>query len=157
MKRAIRPVARSGALSLTAILLTLAFALVVHAADYGTPVVFAFLVLMVLFASLRLAIRRTGSGAAIAAYGLFSLMPIFGFGLVNGFWNHLFKLFLFSLHGNELPPLMARLFFTPSFGSPLVETAGILTFLSAMVAAAATLRFVRGEWADMKAEKMNRD
>ena len=41
---------------------------------------------------------------------------------------------------------MVGFFFSPNFGSPLVETAGVLMFLSAMVAAVATARLVRSEW-----------
>ena len=151
-----RKAMHSGILSLAAILLTLAFALIVHFAEFGTPVIYVFIAIMAIFSALWMAIRKTDSGIAVAVYGLLSLLPIIGFGIVNGFWNHLVKLLLFSLHGNELPPPMAGLFFSPNFGSPLVETAGMLMFLSAMVAAVATARFVRSEWEEQKAARANR-
>ena len=151
-----RKVSHSGVLSLAAILLTLAFALIVHFAEFGTPVVYAFIAIMALFSALWLAIRRTGNRVAVAVYGLLSLFPIIGFGVVNGFWNHLVKLLLFSLHGNQLPPPMAGLFASAGFGSPFVETAGLLMFLCAMVAAVATSRFVREEWKETKEARATR-
>ena len=146
-----RKATQSGILSLATILLTLAFALIVHFAEFGTPVIYVFIAIMAIFSALWMAIRKTDNGIAVAAYGLLSLLPIIGFGIVNGFWNHLVKLLLFSLHGNQLPPPMAGLFLSPNFGSPLVETAGVLMFLSATVAAVASVRFVRGELKDKDA------
>ena len=151
-----RKATHSGILSLAAILLTLAFALIVHFAEFGTPVIYVFIAIMAIFSALWMAIRKTDSGIAVAVYGLLSLLPIIGFGIVNGFWNHLVKLLLFSLHGNQLPSPMAGLFASPNFGSPLVETAGVLSFLCAMVAAVATARFVREEWKEKKDTREDR-
>lgn len=151
-----QPATHESILSLAAILLTLAFAVIVHFAESGTSVIFVGIAMTALFSALWSATRKTESGTAVTVYGLLSLIPVLGFGIVNGFWNHLVKLLLFSLHGGRLPPLLAGIFFSPKLGSPLVETAGILMFLSAMVAAVASARFVRGEWAELKAARANR-
>ena len=143
-------------LSLSATLLTLALAVVVHFAESGPSIIIFCAALMALFSALWLWIRKTGNPVAMTAYGLLSLVPVIGFGVVNGFWNHLVKMLLFSLHGNQLPPPMAGLFSSPGFGSPVVETAGVLMFLSAMVAAVASARFVRGEREERKAARANR-
>ena len=143
-------------LSLAATLLTVIFAVIVHMPESGASIVFFAIVMAALFSALWSVILITGSRIAVTAYGLLSLVPVFGFGIVNGFWNHLVKLLLFSLHGNELPPPMAGLFFSPNFGSPLVETAGVLMFLCAMVAAVATARFVRSEWEEQKTARAKR-
>lgn len=142
-----------GVLSLLATLLTVTFAVVVHFPESGSSVILVGLLMSALFAALWLAIRKTGSGMARAAYGLFSLVPVLGFGIVNGFWNHLVKLLLVSFHGGELPPLMAGLFFSPNFGSPLVETLGVLMFPSAIVAGLGSARFLRGARREGGAER----
>jgi asparagine N-glycosylation enzyme membrane subunit Stt3 len=151
-----RPATHESILSLAAILLTVAFAVIVHFAESGTSVIFVGIAMMVFFSVLWSVIRKTESGIAVAVYGVLSLIPVLGFGIVNGFWNHVVKLLLFSLHGAQLPAPMAGVFFAPNFGSPLVETVGILMFLSAMVAAIATARFVRRESAELKAARANR-
>jgi len=138
-------------LSLTATLLTLALAVVVHFAESGPSIIIFCAALMALFSALWLWIRKTGNPVAMTAYGLLSLVPVIGFGVVNGFWNHLVKMLLFSLHGNQLPAPMAGLFFSPGFDAPLIEAAGILMFASAMLAAAATARFLRLAWAERTA------
>jgi hypothetical protein len=151
-----RPATHSSVLSLAAILLTLAFAMIVHFAEFGTPAIFGFVAMMALFTALWALMRKTGSPLAVTAYGLLGLIPVVGLGVVNGFWNHFVKLLLFSLHGNQLPTPMAVLFASPAFGSPLVETAGVLMFLSAMAAAVATSRLIRGEW-DTRKEARSKD
>jgi hypothetical protein len=138
-------------LSLLATLLTVAFAVVVHFAESGSAVILVGFILSALFTALWLAIRKTGSGMAAAAYGILSLVPVLGFGIVNGFWNHLVKLLLVSLHGGALPPLMAGLFLSPNLGSPLVEILGVLMFPTAIVAGIASARFLNEARRDRRA------
>ena len=150
-----RTAANGSVLSLTATLLTLALATIVHMPESGPRIIVFCIAMTALFSALWQLIRKTGNGMAMTAYGLLSLIPVIGFGVVNGFRNHLAKILLFSLHGNKLPPPMTGLFFSPNFGSPLIEAAGILMFASAAVAAAATSRFLHGEWAERKAAREN--
>jgi len=130
-------------LSLASVSATVVLASITHAADYGHRAFIAGLIVIALLWGMNLLYRRTGKKILLAFYGLLSAWVIIGFGLVNGFWNHGMKVFLYYLHNGALPPFLAKLFLTPQIGSFFIESAGILTFVLSMFAAYHGFKFMK--------------
>lgn len=125
----------AAALSLAGISATIVLASITHAYQFGYRAFIAGLIVIALLCGINLLYRRTRNKAFLVLYGLLNAWVIIGFGLLNGFWNHAFKVFLNYLHNGYLPPFLAKLFMTPQIGSAFFEGAGILTFVMSMFAA----------------------
>lgn len=126
------PFARQSLLSIT---LTVILATGTHAYEFGYRAFIAGLIIICVFCILNIRFRRTKNKTLLLIYELLNAWIIIGFGVVNGLWNHAFKVFLKYLHGGSLPPLLARLFANPQTGSFFYESAAILTFAAGMFAA----------------------
>jgi hypothetical protein len=126
---------RAAALSLANISATIVLASITHATEFGYRAGIAGLTGIALLCCVVVLYRRTHKKVFLVFYGLLNAWVIIGFGLVNGFWNHAFKVFLTYLHNGALPPFLAGLFMTPHVGSFFIEGAGALTFVLSMVAA----------------------
>ena len=133
----------SALLSLAGISATVILASITHAVDYGHRAFIGGLIVIVLLWGINLLCRRTGKKVFLVLYGLLNAWVIIGFGLVNGFWNHGMKMFLYYLHNESLPPFLAKLFMTPQIGSFFIESAGILTFVMSMFAAYYGFKFMK--------------
>ena len=125
------------------ILATVAGATVTHAFDVGQRATIAGITLMGILLLLQHFGRRRGNRVADNLNKAMNILVISGFGLMDGFWNHLVKTALFSLHNGRMPPLFAGLFIAPIPGSAICETAGIMTFLASMAAAYAIYRIMQ--------------
>ena len=134
-------------LSLVSVTLTVIFATITHAYDYGLghSALIAGCIVVVICSVLNILYQRTRNKAILLFYELLNAWIIIGFGIVNGFWNHAFKVFLNFLHGGYLPPVMARLFMNPKIGSVFLECVGILTFVASMFAAYYGFKLVPGK------------
>ena len=130
-------------LSLASVSATVVLASITHAADYGHRVFIAGLIVIALFWGMNLLYIRTGRKVFFLFYGLLNAWVIVGFGLVNGFWNHGMKMFLYYLHNESLPPFLAKLFMTPQIGSFCIEGVGVLTFVVSMFAAYYGFKFMK--------------
>ncbi len=125
----------AAALSLAGISATVILASITHVNEFGYRAFIAGLVVIALLCGTSILYQRTRKKVFLVFYGLLNAWVIIEFGLLNGFWNHSFKVFLYYLHNGSLPPLLAKLFMTPHLGSFFFEGAGILTFVMSMVAA----------------------
>lgn len=125
------------------ILGTIAGAAVTHAMDFGIRAAVAGALIMVLAFALQRIRKAGGNRLSDGFYKLFNILVITGFGVADGFWNHLIKTVLYHLHNSRMPPLLSGLFLQPLPGSLLQETAGILTFVAAMSAAYAIYRIMQ--------------
>jgi hypothetical protein len=121
-------------LSLFSIVITVTLATVTHSADFGFPSIIAGSAIALLLTVLNIQYQRTLSRALLVVYLLFNAWIIIGFGVINGFWNHAFKVFLIYLHGGYLPPLLAGLFKDTGLGSFFMESLATLTFVASIVA-----------------------
>ncbi len=131
------------ALSLSAISATVILASITHANEFGYRTVIGGLIIIASLCVLNILYLRTGNKVLLAFYALLNAWVIIGFGLVNGFWNHGMKIFLYYLHNGSLPPFLAKLFMAPQIGSPFFEGAGILTFVVSIAAAYYGYKFMR--------------
>ena len=129
--------------SLASITLTVILASIVHFYEFGYRALVAGFAVIVVIWALLLLFRQTKNKVFLIFYGLLGLWNIIGFGLFNGFWNHVFKVFLTYLHNGYLPPMLSRLFLNPKIGSFIFETAGILTFTASLFAAYYGYKFIR--------------
>ncbi len=139
----LRQKTKMAALSLAAISATVVLASITHAPASGHHVYVAGLLVIAVLCGLNYLYLRTRNKAVLVLYGLINAWVIIGFGLVNGFWNHAFKVFLYYLHNGAMPPLLAKLFMTPQIGSPVSEGAGILMFVMSMFAAYYGYKFIK--------------
>jgi hypothetical protein len=141
--RTLRQKTPAAALSLAAISATVLLASITHASEFGYRAIIAGLVVIALLCGMSILYQRTGRKAFLVFYGLLNAWVIIGFGLVNGFWNHGMKVFLYYLHNGALPPLLAKLFMTSHIESSFIEGSGILTFVMSMVAACYGYKFFK--------------
>ena len=130
-------------LSLVAVSATVILAAITHAAEFGYRALIAGLIGIALLCCMSILYQRTKKNVFLLFYGALNAWVIIGFGLVNGFWNHAFKVFLTYLHNGSLPPFLAKLFMTPHTGSFLYEGAGALTFVLSMVASYYGYRLIK--------------
>ncbi len=141
--RTLQQKTQTATLSLASISATVVLASITHAHEYGDRVyIFGLIVISLLF-GMNLLYLRTRNKVFLVFYGLINAWVVIGFGLVNGFWNHAFKVFLYYLHNGSLPPFLAKLFMAPQIGSPFIEGAGILTFVMSLCAAYYGYAFIR--------------
>ena len=96
-------------LSLAASSATVVLASITHAYSFGYRAFIAGSIVIALLCSMNLLYRRTGKRAFLLFYGFLSGWVVVAFGVINGFWNHAFKLFLYYLHNGSLPSFLARL------------------------------------------------
>ena len=120
--------------SLAASSATIVLASVTHAYEFGYRAFAAGFAIIVLLYGISKLYQRTGHKVLLVFYGLLNAWVVIGFGLVNGFWNHAFKVFLHYLHNGSLPPFLAKLFMTPQIGSFVYEGTGVLTFAMSVAA-----------------------
>ncbi|MBI3378548.1 MAG: hypothetical protein HY035_09160 [Nitrospirae bacterium] len=130
-------------LFLLSIALTVILASITHAYEFGHRAFIAGFILISLLCVLNIMCRRTSNKIFLVFYGLLNAWVIIGFGLFNGFWNHVFKVFLNYLHNGYLPPFLAKLFMTPQLGSFFFEGVGMLTFVVSMFAAYYGYKFIK--------------
>lgn len=121
-------------LSLLSIILTVILAAITHAYEFGYRAFVAGGILIIILGVLNMFYRRAKNKMIFILYAFLNAWVIIGFGIINGFWNHAFKVFLNYLHNGYLPPFLARLFSDPEVGSSLLEGSGVLTFVASMVA-----------------------
>lgn len=133
----------AAALSLAAISATVILASLTHAAEFGHRAIIAGIAVVAVLCSISILYRRTRNKVFLLFYGLLSAWVIVGFGFFNGFWNHAFKVFLYYLHNESLPPFLAKLFMTPQIGSVLIESAGVLTFIMSLFASYYGYKFIK--------------
>jgi len=105
-----------------------------HANEFGHGAFIVGSFVIAILCVLNILYQRTKNKIFLVSYGLINALVVIGFGLINGFWNHAFKVFLYYLHNNSLPPFLAQLFMTPQIGSFFYEGAGVLTFVLSVVA-----------------------
>lgn len=122
---------------------TIILASITHAYAFGYRTFIAGFIVIALLCGMNILYQRTEKKVFLLFYGLLSVWVIIGFGLVNGFWNHAFKVFLSYLHNGSLPPFLAKLFMTPQIGSFFFEGAGILTFVMSVFAAYYGYAFIK--------------
>ena len=82
------------------------------------------------------------SVVAIWVYGSLNFSLIIWFGFVDGFWNHTFKTFLYFLHNQYLPPVLAQLFKDPHIGGFYEEATGYMCFITGMLCAYFTIKMI---------------
>ena len=124
----------AAALSLAGISATIILASITHVYEFGYRAFIAGLISIALLCGMSILYQRTKKKVFLVFYGLLNAWAIIGLGLLNGFWNHSFKVFLYYLHNGALPSFLAKLFMTPQIGSFFYEGAGVLTFVMSMVA-----------------------
>lgn len=129
-------------LSLLSIALTVIFASITHAYQFGYRAFVAGAIMIVILSVLNMLYQRAKNKMIFVLYALLNAWVIIGLGIINGFWNHAFKTFLNYLHGGYLPPFLAGLFIDPKIGSFLLEGAGILTFVASMIATYYILKMI---------------
>lgn len=122
-------------LSLYSIALTVALASITHSFQFGFRAFVAGGIIATILIILNRLYQRNKNTMLFIFYALLNAWVIIGFGIINGFWNHTFKVFLNYLHNGYLPPFLAGLFSDPKVGSFLLESTGIATFVTSMVAA----------------------
>ena len=94
-------------------------------------------------------LRRTGSKMALWVYGLITTWLVIGFGIVDGFWNHMMRTLgyyyvLLPAHGgNERIVEKTFSLVPPEVGNDLFEATGVLTFLTGLSAAYYAIKFTR--------------
>lgn len=130
-------------LSYISILLTVIIASIHHIFTFGHLAIVLGIAIVLLFLIMRAVFQYTRNAAILGIYGLFNAAIIVGAGLVDGFWNHAFKLFIYHLHNGYIPPLLTHLFQTTTIGNTWYEATGVLTFAASMFAAYFTYRFFR--------------
>lgn len=130
-------------LSLLSIALTVILASITHAYEFGHHAFIAGFILITLISTFNIIYQRTRNKVSHVFYVLLNTLVIIGFGLFNGFWNHAFKVFLYYLHNEYLPPILAKLFMTPQIGSFFFEGVGILTFVMSVFAAYYGYKFMK--------------
>ena len=128
-------------LSFISIVLTVIMASIHHVPTFGhLAIVIGIAAILMLFI-IRAVFQYTRNAVILMIYGLFNVAIIVGAGLIDGFLNHTFKLFIYHLHGGYIPPLLAHIFQNTTIGTPWYETTGILTFVASMFAAYFTYLF----------------
>lgn len=130
-------------LSFISILLTVIMASMHHIPTFGHLAIVLGVAVGLVFLIIRAVFQYTRNEGVLLIYGLLNIIIIVGAGLIDGFWNHAFKLFIYHLHGGYIPPLLIHLFQNPAIGTLWYEATGILTFISSMFAAYFTYRFFR--------------
>jgi hypothetical protein len=133
----------AAALSLAFISATVILASIAHAYEFGYRAFIAGFVVIALLCGMNFLYRRTRNKVFLIFYGLLNAWVIIGFGLFNGFWNHVFKMFLYYLHNETLPPFLAKLFMTPQIEGPFIEGIGMLTFVMSLFAAYYGYKFIK--------------
>ena len=121
-------------LSLASIIATVIFASITHTFEFGFNALVVGAVMIAILSGLIIGYQRNKNKVLFWFYAVLNAWIIIGFGLINGFWNHTFKIGLTFLHNNSLPPAMASMFADPKIGSLLFEGAGIMTFIASLVA-----------------------
>jgi len=122
-------------LSLISIALTVILTSITHAYELGSRALIAGGILIIIMGVLNIFYQCNTNKMLFVLYALLNAWVIVGFGVINGFWNHVFKIFLTYLHNGHLPPLLAGLFSDSKIGSIFFESVGILTFVASMFAA----------------------
>lgn len=122
-------------LSLLSTVLTVFLATITHAYIFGYRAFIAGFGFIFLLTILNLLYKRKKNKLFLLFYFLLNTVVIVGFGLINGFWNHIIKVFLSYLHGGHLPPLFTGLFENPTIGTFFQESIGFLTFIASMFSA----------------------
>jgi hypothetical protein len=130
-------------MSLAAISVTVVLASITHAYKFGYRAFIAGFIVIALLCAFNILYRRMRNKVFLVFYGLLNAWVIIGFGLINGFWNHAVKAFLFYLHNGYLPPFLAKLFMTPQIGNPFFDGAGMFTFVMSMFAAYHGYKFIK--------------
>lgn len=135
---------RYATLSLPSTIVTGAFTSLHHAYEIGFYAVILVAIFMVSPALVMQWYRKTRSRASLLVYGLLNTWLVFGFGVVDGFWNHIilplglrFRT-LASLHGGG-----STIVESIAVGNWLYEGAGILTFGASIFAAYYAYKFIR--------------
>jgi len=123
--------------------LTVALAAITHAYEFGAVAFVVGAGLVGLLWWLMSRARRTGEIAVLFLYGVLSLWIVVGLGLVGGLWNHAVKAVAVTLHAGRLPPGMEQMFMSPELGSAVAEVAGVLSGVSAIMAAHQGYRYAR--------------
>jgi hypothetical protein len=134
---------QTAALSLATISATVVLVSITHAYEFGHRAYIVGLTVISLLCGMNILYLRTRNKVFLIFYGLINAWIVIGFGLVNGFWNHAFKVFLYYLHNGSMPPFLAKLFMTPQIGNPFFEGAGIVTFVMSLCAAYYGYAFIR--------------
>lgn len=130
-------------LSFISIILTVIIAVLHYIPIFGHVAIVIGIAVILLLLVIRAVFQYTRNTAILGIYGLFNVVIIVGAGLVEGFWNHAFKLFIYHLHNGYIPPLLAHLFQTTTIGDIWYEATGILTFVASIFAAYFTYLFFR--------------
>lgn len=130
----IKQIKRFSTLSLFSITLTVSLASITHFFQFGYRAFVAGGIIAIILIILNNLYQRNKNTIIFIFYALLNAWVIIGFGIINGFWNHTFKVFLNYLHNGYLPPFLAGLFSDPKVGSLLFEGTGIATFVMSMVA-----------------------
>jgi hypothetical protein len=130
-------------MSLAGVSATIILASITHASRFGYRAFIAGFIVIALLSVFNILYRRTMNKVFLVFYGLVNAWVIIGFGLINGFWNHAVKVFLFYLHNGYLPPFLAKLFMTPQMEGPFIEGIGMLTFVMSLFAAYYGYKFIK--------------
>ncbi len=121
-------------LSLISIIITVILGSIGYCAFLGDHIIRAAMIGIVILFILMMVVLRTQSRIVLSLYGLINAFIIVRFGFIDGFWNHVFKFFLFKLHNGMLPPMLAPLFSNPLIGSAGTEMIWGLTFVASLLA-----------------------
>jgi hypothetical protein len=120
-----------------------------HVYREGWQVLIPFAILALLPYPLVRWFRTTGAWPSLWAYGLLSTLTIAGFGVVDGFLDHVTNAFvgLYSALSGQDADRVERAFRvlppTPLVGDSFYEVTGVLEFVGATVAAYYAYRFLR--------------
>ncbi len=136
---------RIGLLSALSASLAAAFAAFTHSYVFGPSAFVAGAIIIALIIALGIGYQRNRRRLLLLPYALINIWIIVGFGIVGGFWDHAVKAVVCILHGGAVPQSLESLFASPSLGSPVFETAWILTFLASVAAAAFGYRLIRSK------------
>ncbi|MBI5099546.1 MAG: hypothetical protein HZB30_09950 [Nitrospirae bacterium] len=135
----------AAALSRAYLSATVILASITHAYVFGHRAFIAGFIVIAFIYAFNILYLRTRNKVFLVFYGLLNAWVIIGFGLFNGFWNHVLKAFLNYLHNGHLPSFLAKLFMTPEIGSSYFEGVGMLTFIMSMCAAYYGYKFIKEE------------
>lgn len=130
-------------LSLISTILTVLLASISHAYFFGHTAFVAGIGLILIIGALNFMYKRYASKTILIFYLLLNALVIIGFGIINGFWNHIIKVALTYLHGGQLPPVFTGLFQNAEMGTFFQEAIGALTFIASIFSAYYGLKMVR--------------
>ena len=129
-------------LSLLSVAITVALASIAHAHMFGYRALIAGFTVIAILAVLNLFYQRTKKIVLLVLYELLNAWVVIAFGIINGLWNHGFKVVLWYLHGGLLPPPIAGLFPDALVDNFSVEAVGVATFVGSIFAAYYALKLV---------------